>query len=71
MAIVRPVSAWLGGIGAGVRFAAVIADIVSWSPFVQALAVVAVVALLPVVTHSDERMRRLVDLIRAFRSKRR
>jgi hypothetical protein len=43
------------------------AAIATWSPVVEALAVLSVVDLLLIVTHSKERTKRAVTLIRAFR----
>ncbi len=50
-------------LGAG----AVVGEIATWSPAVQALAVVALVVLGMVVTHSDGRTQRAVKVIEALR----
>jgi hypothetical protein len=48
---------------------AVVGEIATWSPAVQALAVVALVVLGLVVTHSDGRTQRAVKLIEAVQGR--
>ena len=53
-------------LGAG----AVVGEIATWSPAIQALAVIALVVLGLAVTHSDDRTRRAVQLIDPYRGRR-